>query len=334
MTMFAAVSSKVDFPALEREVLQWWEERGILRQYLRRNEDAPRRWSFLDGPITANNPMGVHHAWGRTYKDLFQRYKTMRGYRQRYQNGFDCQGLWVEVEVEKDLGFASKRDIESFGIEPFVNLCKHRVLTFAAVQTEAPGALFRAAARAGARQLVQISALGADAGVRTPFLLTKRAADELALGLGVPAVVLRPSVVYGPGDHSMAFFRRLAALPVTPVPGDGRYRLQPVHVDDLVRAVVLACARPGRHGAFDLGGGTVLTFNALLHALARHRGRRRARLLHVPWPLMRLVARLTDLAGRGPITTDELTMLRRGSVADNGPFVATFGFAPRPFRPG
>jgi len=206
--------------------------------------------------------------------------------------------------------------------------------TFAAVQTEAPGALFRAAARAGARQLVQISALGADAGVRTPFLLTKRAADELALGLGVPAVVLRPSVVYGPGDHSMAFFRRLAALPVTPVPGDGRYRLQPVHVDDLVRAVVLACARPGRHGAFDLGGGTVLTFNALLHALARHRGRRRARLLHVPWPLMRLVARLTDLAGRGPITTDELTMLRRGSVADNGPFVATFGFAPRPFRPG
>ena len=70
-----------------------------------RNEHAKKRWSFLDGPITANNPMGVHHAWGRTYKDLYQRFHTMRGHEQRYQNGFDCQGLWVEVEVEKELGF-------------------------------------------------------------------------------------------------------------------------------------------------------------------------------------------------------------------------------------
>jgi len=135
MPRFKPVSSKVDFPAMEREVLAWWEAARIREQYLRRNETAPRRWSFLDGPITANNPMGVHHAWGRTYKDLFQRYRTMRGFRQRYQNGFDCQGLWVEVEVEKDLGFSSKRDIETYGIEPFVNLCKHRVLTYAAVQT-------------------------------------------------------------------------------------------------------------------------------------------------------------------------------------------------------
>src|SRR3712207_8043297 len=83
------------------------------------------------GPITANNPMGVHHAWGRTYKDLFQRYQTMLGKRQRYQNGFDCQGLWVEVEVEKELGLKSKRDIEEFGIAEFVERCKQRVLTFA-----------------------------------------------------------------------------------------------------------------------------------------------------------------------------------------------------------
>lgn len=89
MPRFRPVSSKVDFPAMEREVLAWWGEHHILQQYLRRNEDSSQRWSFLDGPITANNPMGVHHAWGRTYKDLFQRYKTMRGFRQRYQNGFD-----------------------------------------------------------------------------------------------------------------------------------------------------------------------------------------------------------------------------------------------------
>ncbi len=64
---------------------------------------------FLDGPITANNPMGIHHAWGRTLKDTFIRYKGMRGYDCRYQNGFDAQGLWVEVEVEKELGFHTKK---------------------------------------------------------------------------------------------------------------------------------------------------------------------------------------------------------------------------------
>jgi isoleucyl-tRNA synthetase len=136
MAQFAPVSAKEDFPAKEREVLAWWRERGIAAQYLARNADAPERWSFLDGPITANGAMGVHHAWGRTYKDLFQRYKTMRGFAQRYQNGFDCQGLWVEVNVERDLGFTSKRDIETFGIGPFVTLCKERVLTYAAQITE------------------------------------------------------------------------------------------------------------------------------------------------------------------------------------------------------
>ena len=136
MGIFTPISPKVDFPAMEREILRWWQEQRIVDQYLRRNEHASARWSFVDGPITANNPMGIHHAWGRTYKDLFQRYQTMRGFRQRYQNGFDCQGLWVEVEVERDLGFRSKRDIETLGIAPFVNLCRQRVLTYSALMTE------------------------------------------------------------------------------------------------------------------------------------------------------------------------------------------------------
>ena len=95
-----------------------------------------KRWSFLDGPITANNPMGVHHAWGRAYKDIFQRYKAMKGFDQRFQNGFDCQGLWVEVEVEKEKGFKSKKDIEKFGIDEFVRACKARVLKYSKIQTE------------------------------------------------------------------------------------------------------------------------------------------------------------------------------------------------------
>ena len=134
--MFKPVPTKIDFPAMERETLQWWREQDMMQKYLRRNQDSPRKWSFIDGPITANNPMGVHHAWGRTYKDLYQRFKTMQGFRQRYQNGFDCQGLWIEVEVERELGFKSKRDIEEFGIARFVEECKERVRKFAGVQTE------------------------------------------------------------------------------------------------------------------------------------------------------------------------------------------------------
>ena len=125
--MFKPVDSKVDFPDLEKQIQLWWDDNNIVDQYLVRNKDASKTYSFIDGPITANNPMGVHHAWGRSYKDLFLRYKTMQGYEQRYQNGFDGQGLWIEVEVEKELGFHSKRDIEKYGVDKFVDLCKARV---------------------------------------------------------------------------------------------------------------------------------------------------------------------------------------------------------------
>ena len=133
---FKPVNSRVDFPAMERELLAWWQQTGMMGKYLRHNQDSDKRWSFIDGPITANNPMGVHHAWGRAYKDLFQRYKTMQGFKQRYQNGFDGQGLWVEVEVEKEMGFNSKRDIEEYGIDRFVEACKERVRRYADIITQ------------------------------------------------------------------------------------------------------------------------------------------------------------------------------------------------------
>ena len=133
--MFRPVTSKPDLVAQEHDLLEAWRERRTFARLRAQNAGGPR-WSFLDGPITANNPMGVHHAWGRAYKDLYQRFHAMLGEDQRYQNGFDCQGLWVEVNVERDLGFTSKRDIEAYGIDRFVTLCKQRVLTYAARQTE------------------------------------------------------------------------------------------------------------------------------------------------------------------------------------------------------
>jgi isoleucyl-tRNA synthetase len=124
-----------DHSQIEQEVLAWWDREQIFDKLRERNSGG-ERFGFLDGPITANNPMGVHHAWGRTLKDIFQRYKAFRGFDQRYQNGFDCQGLWVEVEVEKSLGLNSKRDIEEYGLAEFAARCKERVAEFAEVITD------------------------------------------------------------------------------------------------------------------------------------------------------------------------------------------------------
>ena len=128
------VKNKIDFVKSEHSVLEFWKKNKIFEKRRELNRGKPK-WSFIDGPITANNPMGVHHAWGRTLKDIYNRYKSMNGFELRYQNGFDCQGLWVEIEVEKELGFKSKRDVEEYGIEKFVNLCKKRVEKFSRIQT-------------------------------------------------------------------------------------------------------------------------------------------------------------------------------------------------------
>ena len=131
---FKQVPNKVDFIDQEHEVLAFWKETDAFEKSRALRKGKPT-WSFIDGPITANNPMGVHHGWGRTYKDLYNRFWTMQGRELRYQNGFDCQGLWVEVEVEKEKGFKSKMDIEEYGLDEFVKECKARVLRYAGVQT-------------------------------------------------------------------------------------------------------------------------------------------------------------------------------------------------------
>lgn len=132
---FKTVDSKVDFIQIEHEMLEKWNKDDTFNQLIKKNSKG-KPWSFLDGPITANNPMGVHHAWGRTLKDIFQRYHAMQGRELRYQNGFDCQGLWVEIEVEKELGFKTKRDVQVYGLEKFVNKCKERVEKYSEIQTE------------------------------------------------------------------------------------------------------------------------------------------------------------------------------------------------------
>jgi isoleucyl-tRNA synthetase len=133
--IFQPLPDKPDHPALEREMLARWEAEGTFALLREQNRGGPT-FSFMDGPITANGPAGVHHGMGRTLKDVFQRYKAMRGHELRYQNGFDSQGLHVEVQVEKALGFNSKHEIEEYGLDRFARDCRDFVAKFAGIQTE------------------------------------------------------------------------------------------------------------------------------------------------------------------------------------------------------
>ncbi len=125
--MFRPLPDKPDHPALELEILELWEREGTFEQVRDANRGR-EKWSFVDGPVTANKTLAVHTAWGRTLKDVFQRYKALRGYDQRYQNGFDCQGLWIEVGVERQLGLNSKREIEEYGLADFARKCREVVV--------------------------------------------------------------------------------------------------------------------------------------------------------------------------------------------------------------
>ena len=124
--VFAPLPAVPDHPALEQETLEWWEAERIFDRLREQNRGGPR-FSFVDGPVTANKSLGVHTAWGRTLKDVFQRYKALQGFDQRYQNGWDCQGLWIEVGVERELGLNSKREIEEYGLERFAAKCREVV---------------------------------------------------------------------------------------------------------------------------------------------------------------------------------------------------------------
>ena len=125
---YAKLPPMPDLPRLEEATLARWEAEGTFAKLREQNDGGPT-FSFMDGPVTANRmSLGVHTAWGRTLKDVFQRYKALRGFHQRYQNGFDCQGLWIEVGVERELGFNSKKEIESYGLAEFAKRCREKVI--------------------------------------------------------------------------------------------------------------------------------------------------------------------------------------------------------------
>ncbi|WP_405057877.1 isoleucine--tRNA ligase [Kribbella sp. NBC_01505] len=126
-TSWRQVPAQVDFPALEREVLTHWDEHGTFAKSLEQSAGGTP-WTFFEGPPTANGMPGTHHIEARVFKDLFPRYRTMKGFSVERKAGWDCHGLPVEVAVEKELGFNGKNDIEAYGIAEFNAKCRESVL--------------------------------------------------------------------------------------------------------------------------------------------------------------------------------------------------------------
>ena len=124
---YAAVPAKVDLAAMDAQILQLWRDHDVFHRSLAQREGAPE-WTFYEGPPTANGMPGTHHVEARVFKDVFPRFRTMRGYRVDRKAGWDCHGLPVEIAVEKELGFSGKADIESYGVAEFNARCRESVL--------------------------------------------------------------------------------------------------------------------------------------------------------------------------------------------------------------
>jgi isoleucyl-tRNA synthetase len=123
---------RVDFPKIQEDILAWWEQKDIFAKSISTREDGIP-FTFYEGPPTANGKPGIHHVMARTVKDLFCRYKTLKGYRVLRKGGWDTHGLPVEIEVEKELGLESREDVEEYGIAAYNKKCREQVLKYKAL---------------------------------------------------------------------------------------------------------------------------------------------------------------------------------------------------------
>ena len=129
-------NANLNYVKMEEEILKFWQDKDIFNKMKEKNKKTGKYFATLDGPITANYNMGLHHAYGRTFKDAMIKFEALCGCDQHFQNGFDAHGLPVETRVEKELGIDSKREIEKYGIENFVRECMNTVKKYSASQTK------------------------------------------------------------------------------------------------------------------------------------------------------------------------------------------------------
>lgn len=204
--------------------------------------------------------------------------------------------------------------------------------TFERIHAQGPIELFRGAAAAGVRRVLQVSALGVGSeapGLATPYLRSKQRADDALAGLAVEWAVLRPALVYGPRSQSSRLFATLASLPLIGLPGRGAQAVAPVHVFELAEAIVRLLEQPAAPNAvFEIGGPQATSYRAMLAAYRHALGLGDALWLPVPMPLMHLGARLAEALPQKVFGRDTLRLLERGSVPARNALPTLLGRAP------
>lgn len=243
-------------------------------------------------------------------------HRVIAGVHRRPVEGADA----VQVDYTRDFDPALWRP-RLAGVDAVINVVglirERRGMSFDAVHVRAPRALFAAAAEAGVRRVVQVSALGADDAAASAYHVSKRRADDFLSAMPLSSVIVQPSLVYGRGGASARLFETLASLPLVPLPAGGGQRIQPIHIDDVVAAIVALLDREAwRVGRVTLVGPEPLTVREYLCALRTGMGLGTARTVAVPRTLLAAAARLGDRLPALPFDRATLGMLERGNTAD------------------
>jgi uncharacterized protein YbjT (DUF2867 family) len=254
----------------------------------------------------------------------------------------DLHGLGAIERIEGDVMSRQSLDHAMDGCDAVIHLVgiirEHPAIgvTFERVHTQGTINVLEAAAAVGARRYVHMSALGTRSGARSRYHQTKWAAEEAVRASPVPWTIFRPSIIYGRGDGFVSVLARmLQRLPVIPIIGAGRQRLQPVPVAHVAQGFVRALSIDAsvKH-TYDVGGPEPVTMVDLIDRVAAAMGRRRPIKAHVPLGLVRTVTRALYRFSDYPLTPDQLLMLEEENTCEPGPFYETFGLAPVPLDTG
>jgi uncharacterized protein YbjT (DUF2867 family) len=217
--------------------------------------------------------------------------------------------------------------INSVGI-----IVENKQQCFVQLHTHAPSALFQACVQSGVKRIIQISALGADQNAFTAYQKSKLAADNILRDLPLIWTILRPSLVYGEGGASLAMFSRLAALPLIPLPDGGRQQVQPVHISDLVAAVLQSLQADNKQ-TIDIVGPQAITLAEYIQAIRVSLGKSKAHIISIPSALILASSQLGKYIL--PIMhPDNLRMLQQGSISDATPFSTLLGHLPLSVKEG
>jgi uncharacterized protein YbjT (DUF2867 family) len=253
----------------------------------------------------------------------------------------DLRGLEAIERVEGDILGRRGLDEGIAGCDTLIHLVgiiRERPasgVTFERVHTQGTVRVLEAAAAAGVRRFIHMSALGARPEARARYHMTKWAAEEAVRASGLPWTIFRPSIIYGRGDGFVSLLARMTRLPVVPVVGTGRQQLQPVPIEQVAEAFARAVTLSTTvKQTYEVGGADAVTMLELLELVTRALGRRPRIKVQVPLGLVRGAAALLENVPGFPVTTDQLLMLEEDNTCDPAAFYGAFGLSPLPLAAG